>query len=483
MKFTRTTFALAIASLILITSPTTFAAPKHVTILHFNDLHGHLEPTNVDGKSVGGAARITTIVRNIEAENSARSGETLVLFGGDALTGTLISSQFKGAAEFDFLNMLGVDAFVIGNHEFDNGIPKLQQLIEQAKFPIISANTYWKDSGNRLTSPSTLIHGDKIDIGIIGLTTETTSTSANPAKVKDLKFISSIREAKTEIRALKNKTPFIIALTHLGVRGDIRLAKKTKDLSAIIGGHDHVSTNEYCRTVHEIPICQTPANGRYVGRLDFDVDGTNIKYLGSKLIPITENIREDRKTKQLIAGYSKRLAKKFNKVVGRSEIDLYTSRSGRTKLGTFVAESVKWKMGTEIALINSGSVRAPIKRGPIRLKDVMAVQPFDNRLVCFNAKGRDIKEALDHGIKRGGGAFPQTAGISFDVAGKRAKNILINNSPIDINRTYTVASSDFLLTGGDGYSLFKDLPGQKYSDINPADALADYIRLKRVIKP
>jgi 5'-nucleotidase / UDP-sugar diphosphatase len=483
MKLTRTAFALITASFIVIFSTASFAAPKHITILHFNDLHGHLEAEDADGQKMGGAARIATVVHKIEAENSARGWETLILFGGDALTGTLISSQFQGAAEFDFLNILGVDAFVIGNHEFDNRIPRLQELISKAKFPIVSANIYWKKSGESFTPASTIIDADGTDVAIIGLTTETTYTSTSPENVTDIKFTDAIKEAKKEVRDLKGKATLKLALTHQGVRRDIKLAKKVRGLSAVIGGHDHVEPDEYCRTVRSIPVCQTPPHGHYIGRLDFEVDGTDIEYLGSELIPITSEIRQDPKIRKMVSGYSQRLGKRFNRVVGSSAVDLYPSRTGRTRLGTFVAESVQWRTESEVALINSGSVRAPIKRGQIRLRDVMAVQPFDNRLVKFSATGQDIRKALDHGIKRGGGAFPQTAGISFDVEGKRAKNIRINNAPIDIKRTYTVGSTDFLLTGGDGYNMLKGLSGQKQLDINPADALADYIRLKRVIRP
>ncbi len=483
MKFIRSIFVLAIAISSILSSTSAYASPKYITILHFNDIHGHLEQETVGGEKIGGAARIAGLVRKIEEANNARGWETLVLFGGDAITGTLLSSQFKGAAEFDFFNALGVDAMVIGNHEFDNRLSGLQKLIDRAKFPLISANIYWKNSGEHLVSPSTIIDKNGLKIAVVGLTTETTYTSTYPANVRGIRFTDTIKEAKKELKSLKGKAPLKIALTHLGVREDIKLAKRIRELSAIIGGHDHVSKDEYCRVIRGTPVCQTPAYGHYLGRLDFEVDGESVKYLGSKLMAITDDIAKDREVKRILQGYSSHLNKRFNEVIGKSTTTITPSRKGRNFLGTLVAKSVKWKMKTDVAFINSGSVRAPIRKGKITLKDIAEVQPFDNHLVKFSAAGKIIKEALDHGIKRGGGAFPQTAGISFDISGDLAKNIRINDAPIDLKEQYTVGSTDFLLTGGDGYNMFTRLSDKKYSDVKPANALADYIRLKRVIEP
>ncbi len=459
------------------------AAPKHVTILHFNDFHGHLEPDVDDGLAHGGAARIATIVSDIEAENSARGWETFVLFGGDAFTGPLISSEFSGAAEFDFLGMLGIDAFVVGNHEFDNGIPRFQKLIAKAKYPIVSANIYWRANDERLTPATALLEEDGVKLALLGLTTEETAVSTHPSNVTDLRFSDPIKEAKREMRRLKKLSPFRIALTHLGVEGDVRLAKKVRGFSAVIGGHDHVEPDEHCRLVRKVPVCQTPADGQYLGRLDFTVDGKRIDYLGSQLIPITADIAEERAVKRMIAGYTRQLSRSFDRVIARSAETLTPSRKKRTRLGTLVAEAMRTKAGAQIAFVNSGGIRAPLRSGPVRIRDVLTILPFRNQLIIFDVTGAQLETILAHGIEHGGGAFPQVAGIDYEIVDDRPTKITIDGRPLEGKRTYRAVTVDFLVDGGDGYEMLKELPNAYDTNIPLSNALADHLREQRVLRP
>jgi 5'-nucleotidase/UDP-sugar diphosphatase len=458
------------------------AAPKHLTVLHFNDLHGHLKADGVGGVKKGGAARIATIVRRIEKDNLARGWETLVLFGGDALSGTLISSEFEGAAEFDFLNMLGVDAMVIGNHEFDNGIPRFQELIRQASFPIVSANVYWRGSKDRLVPPSVLIEEDHIKVAILGLATKETLITTLPSNVADIFVTDPISEAKKEMKLLRQAAPFRIALTHLGVEEDVRLAKKVRGLSAVVGGHDHVKPDKYCRTVRRIPVCQTPAYGYYVGRLDFEIDDKKVRYLGSELIPVTAEVARDHRVARMVRSYDRRLSKKYDRVIGRAAQDFYSERGRQTDLGKIIAGAIRWKTGAEIGFINSGGIRAPLRRGPITIRDVAAVEPFPNRLVILDVSGRQLTKALEHGIKHGHGALLQVAGMTYEVTKGKPKNIQVGGSPVDPNRVYAAGTVDFLAEGGLDFKMLKTLRCRQ-TDTLIRDAVVDYIRNKRIIQP
>lgn len=467
---------------LLITLPA-LAAPKHVTILHFNDFHGHLEPDVEDGVARGGAARIATIVSDIEKENRARGWETFVLFGGDAFTGTLISSEFRGAAEFDFLNMLGLDAFVVGNHEFDNGLPRFQELIAEVKYPIVSANISWRANDERMMPATALLTKDDVTLALLGLTTEETAVSTHPSNVRDLRFSDAIKEAKREMRRLKKLSPFRIALTHLGVEGDIRLAKKVRGFIAVIGGHDHVSPDEYCRLVRRVPVCQTPPNGCFIGRLDFSIDEKKIDYLGSQLIPVTADVTEDRAVKRMIAHYTRKLSKSFDRVIARSAETLTPSREQRTRLGTLVAEAMRSKTGAEVAFVNSGGIRAPLKSGPVRVRDVLTILPFRNRLITFDVTGAQLETILAHGIEHGGGAFPQVAGIDYEIVDDRPTGITIEGRPMERKRTYRAVTVDFLVDGGDGYGMLKGLSNAYDTSILVSHAFADYLREQRVLRP
>ncbi|HPQ82106.1 MAG TPA: bifunctional UDP-sugar hydrolase/5'-nucleotidase, partial [bacterium] len=342
--------------------------------LHFNDLHGYLE-ARPDG---GGAARIATIVKGVREENRLRGVDTLVLFGGDAFTGTLISNEYEGATEFDFLDSLGIDAMVIGNHEFDFGVPRFEELAASASFPILSANTFWKEDGRRFAKPCAVTG---TGVSIVGLTTQQTRTSTLPENVASLVFKNPVKEAKSALRLKECRAPVSIALTHLGVRGDISLAKKVKDFDAVIGGHDHVPPSQYCRTVKKIPVCQTPANGKYVGRVDLTLDGGRVTESREILIPVDAKVAKDEETASLIERYAKNLKGKYDRVIGTAKKDMPAKGKGQTELGAIVAESMKIKGKAEIAFINTTGLRAPLAKGKIRLRDLAEVLPFRNYLV------------------------------------------------------------------------------------------------------
>jgi len=116
----------------------------------------------------------------------------------------------------------------------------------------------------------------------------------------------------------------------------------------------------------------------------------------------------------------------------------------------------------DVTIINGGGIRASIKKGDMRVKDVYTVLPFDNYIVAIKLTGKRIIEALEHGvsaIEEGAGRFPQVSGLTFTYsrsarAGSRIKEIFINGKPIEPDKEYIVATNDFLAAGGDGYKAF-----------------------------
>lgn len=461
---------------LLLVSLPALGEAKHLTVLHFNDIHGHLE----SGKEGGGAARIASIVRTIEKENRAAGAETLVLFGGDAFSGTLLSSEFEGAAEIDFFNLLGVDAMVLGNHEFDFGRERLEALTQKASFPILSANIFLKGQDVRFARPSIVLRNG-LTIDLFGLTTQETPRTTNPANVTDFSFRDPIREAKEQVRALEHDAPIRIALTHLGVKKDIALAKKVTGLAAIVGGHDHVAPQEYCRVVKKIPICQTPSNGKYVGRIDFKVDGRKAIYQGSSLMATDLSVSEDPAAATLVATYDRRLGKKYDVVVGTAAKDLRIKRGDFFPLGALVAMSALAATKAEAAFINSGGIRAPLLRGPIRLRGVVEVLPFPNRLVVLPLSGVLLERVIAHGARRGGGAFLQVAGMSYRLDGDRPIDIRVAGEPIEPGRIYHIATVDFLANGGEGLTMLAKVADRTPTDVLIRDAFVDFIKRKKVI--
>jgi 2',3'-cyclic-nucleotide 2'-phosphodiesterase (5'-nucleotidase family) len=153
------------------------AKAEKITVLFFNDLHGNLLPFKVkkdDGTTVetGGIAAIATLVKQIRAENKKQGIKTFLLVAGDVLQGTPMSTVFKGKPDIEILNVMGVNAMTVGNHEFDFGLDNFLAMKKAAKFPIISSNIIWKDSKKMVNEPlASLPITSKLTLTVIGATT------------------------------------------------------------------------------------------------------------------------------------------------------------------------------------------------------------------------------------------------------------------------------------------------------------------------
>lgn len=464
-----------ILMLALVLAPAVLLAePQHVTILHFNDFHGHLEP---DGDR-GGAAQIAGIVRAVEQENQAKGVETIVLFGGDAVMGTLVSSEFEGEAEFAFLDELGVDAMTPGNHEFDFGEARFEELATSAAFPVVSANISRTGSGERLLKPCVVLTSG---IGVIGLITPQVRTLTMPSNVAGLTFADPAKEAKRALKLAECRAPIMLALTHEGVSADVALAKKVRGLSAVIGGHDHVRPEEYCREVRGIPVCQTPPNGRFVGRIDLAIENGKVVAAKEGLIPVDATAKPDPGTHKLVERYARKISGKYDRVIGRASEALPARGKGQTKLGMLVAESMREAGNAEIAFINSSGVRTSLKKGPIRLRDLAEVLPFPNRIVVFSITGAELEKVVAHGVGRRGEGGLQVAGFSFDVEDGKPVDIRVGGAPLDPATSYVAATVDFLTSGGSGFAMLAKIPDQRATGVLVLDAAAASIERKKII--
>jgi len=184
-------------------------------------------------------------------------------------------------------------------------------------------------------------------------------------------------------------------------------------------------------------------------------------------------------------------------------------RRAETNLGDLITDITRQASGADVAILNGGGIRTSIKKGEIKVKDVYSVLPFDNYIVAIKLIGREIKEALEHGvsaIEKEEGRFPQVSGVVFTYSpsadiGSRVKEVIVSGKPLDPDKEYSVATNDFLAAGGDGYRAFGDaikaskdfaviggmMKGDKlvYSDSGRwlKDVVVQYIKEKKTIAP
>lgn len=259
---------------------------KHITVLHTNDVHSHIEPFGPDDNrnpNMGGVARRATLIEEIRRQNP----NTLLLDAGDIFQGTPFFNFYGGELEFKLMSKLKYDAATIGNHDFDNGIDGLYSQLPHADFDFISSNYDFKNTildGHAL--PHKVFMKDGVRIGVFGLGIELEGL-VNAHLYKETKYLDPVEVATDMTRILKEeeKCDIIICLSHLGYDyrtdkiSDVKLAAATKDIDLIIGGHTHTFLEK--PKVHtnlagkQMLINQVGCYGLYLGRIDFYLDAEN----------------------------------------------------------------------------------------------------------------------------------------------------------------------------------------------------------------
>jgi len=265
-------------------SMSSFAAPevKKITILHTNDTHSHIDPFPVDDPkypNMGGVARRATMVEQIRRENP----NTLLLDAGDIFQGTPYFNYYGGELEFKLMSMMQYDLATMGNHDFDNGIDGFHAMLPHAKFDFVSANYDFKNTVlNGIVRPYKIFIKDGIKIGIFGVGIELQGL-VDKKLYKETVYLNPIEVAQDMSRILKTeeKCDLVICLSHLGFIydkdkekiSDLVLARTTKNIDLIIGGHTHTFlTKPYIAknlAGEEVVINQVGCYGLNLGQIDF----------------------------------------------------------------------------------------------------------------------------------------------------------------------------------------------------------------------
>ena len=425
---------------------------QRLTVTYFGDFHSQFEPRETEAGERGGFARLAAVVASVRAENP----EALLLVAGDHVQGTPFFNVFHGEPEMRSLDLLGVDAFALGNHEFDNGTEALRAMLEPVSVPVVSANV--RVHGEPMVPAWTSLRAGGARVAVIGATTSELPTivamSLNPG-LTALPESTEIAQAVAEVRSSHD---LVVLLTHCGFAVDSLLAATIPGIDLIVGGHDHI-------TLHEprfVPngergalIVHAGSRGEFLGRLDVTWQrGSGITEWTGRLLPVDASVAPDSVAAAFVAGYREQLSIDFSEVIAQAPQGCSAEgRSlGQTPLGWFVAESIRRAAGAEIGLQNSGGVRASIPPGPVTLEQVFRVLPFENTVVRCTLTGREVAElAAFIESRRGGRGFAQLAGLELGDGGP-----WIQGEPLDPEKSYRVATNSFVYDGGDGYTHFRD---------------------------
>ena len=442
---------------------------KTLTIVHVNDVHGRVEEDTRDGSI--GFAKFKTKLDQLRESNP----NLLLLNAGDTVHGTTLVNVTEGETMVGLMNLVGFDAMVPGNHDFNYGTERLLELAEMAEFPILAANIVKEADKKTVLDPYTIKEVDGLKIGIFGLGTDETKFKSHPKNTIGVEFIDPIEVAKKIVKELQEKeVDMIIALVHLGIEGTTtatskELAEKVEGIDLIVDGHSHEELND---PIGGALIVQAGSYLKNMGIVEVEVKDGKISKKTASLFAYEEAKALDADP-VILAEVTK--IKEINKpivevVIGKSAVDLVGERglvrTGETNLGNLITDAMRKSTGADIAFTNGGGIRAPIAAGDIMVNDILTAFPFTNTLAVIEVTGSELMAALEHGVDRfpeEAGHFPHVSGMtySFDPAkpvGERIEKVTVKGEVLDLAKTYTLVTNDFMAAGGDGYTMFEGKP-------------------------
>jgi len=515
-----------------------------LTILSTNDTHGQPLAYSFSGTvEAGGTAYNSPVAGGLAARKTyidkvkAANPNTLVVDAGDVNTGNIVSNLFQAKPDILGMNLAGYQAMALGNHEFDVSQQSLQDRRKDATFPFLSANIYVKATGKRLVDPYTLVKLPGVTVAVIGVTTTDTPTATMPANVEGLEFRDPAPEVNAVVKEIGKKADFFVVLSHLGIDQDRLLARAVQGVNVIIGGHTHTYMKE-AEVVSGIPIFQVYTGGLFVGRFDVTVtkgkitafnaapmpinlsveykDGNPVKgevkeIKGKKYDFVAGYLEQDPAVLALLQPYADQLTKDMDTVIATSTAEFSHSVNGLnayvrrddTPLANMLVDAMREatseKVGkkVDVFLQNGGGIRAPLPAGPITKKAVYTVLPFDNTIMTANLTGAKLLEILEkkalvtaianYGEKFSGpdGSFLQVSGMTytFDLAAKTVSDVKVGGEPLDPAKTYLIATQNFMMTGGDGYTMLNNATNQYSTSVFQRDMVIDWLTKKGTIDP
>lgn len=498
-------------------SPARHASPAEgalsLTILHTNDTHSHIAGINKYGNACfddtdcrGGLARIATAIRTAKSQND----NVIALDAGDQFQGTLFYSVNKWPMLAELDQHMPYDAMTLGNHEFDEGCLELTRFLAALPFPVLAANLKPAKGCPMLKgnyTPYTLLTVRGQKVAMVGIANnEVVSLAAACPRTFFEDTAACLQRTVRDLEAQGVK--HIIALTHIGLPEDRKLARSVDGVDIIVGGHSH----SYLGPDSEegpYPIIERSPSGQpvlvvtakraaqYLGELNviFDAQGVPFRWNGGARELAAPETR-DAETSALVQKYAASLDEFRNHKVGSHHLSLPDGidacREDDCLGGSLIADAMLEYVrpfGGQVALCNGGSVRAALPSGDISRGDLLSVIPFGNTLVMREITGERLLAALEHGVSEEGGQGPRllhTAGLRYVVdaarpAGSRIVRAEILNekdtgTPLDRKARYVIVTIEYLARGGDAYEMLKDskvIPSPEPIDITVVE---DYLK-------
>jgi len=502
-----------------------------ITILGTTDLHGNINPIDyyTDKPDNRGFAKVATLIKRIRKEQP----NTLLIDSGDTIQGSPLESfhSRKNNVRTDpmmlVMSSLNYDAMAVGNHEYNFGLKVLEKARGEAKFPWLSGNTYEKGTGRTHYKPYIVKEVAGVKFGIVGLTTPGVPYWDNPPNYAGLEFREPVPEARKWVAMLRTqeKVDVVVIAMHMGLGEDLRtgeassgqipheneaisIAKEVPGVDVIFMGHTHRDVPSLY--INGVLLTQANHWGRHLARADLYLQkaptGWRVYAKSARTIPADDRVEPDPEVVKLTEPYDRQTQEWLERVVAQSPQDL-TAEEARFRDTAILdlIQKVQLEAGkADVSMVASFNQQARIAKGPVTVRDVAELYVYENTLVVLEVTGQQLKDALEHSAKYynnyEAGKTPRELindkipAYNFDVAegvtydldlskplGSRIQNLRFKGQPLSLTRKLRLATNNYRVNGGGGYTMYKNAPVVYRSSEEIRELMIDWMERNKTI--
>jgi len=502
------------------------AEDLRLDILWTNDIHGGIDPYEATFMNpdfpprLGGGGSHATYV-NMIRDKSGKERDNFLFDAGDFFQGHPIGTVTKGKAVVEYMNKVGYDLLVIGNHEYDIGEEELKKTLALAKFPILSCNIFDRATGELVdyARPYKMFDKMGLRIAVIGVTTTDTKMMSFPENIKNVEFRPAKPEVEKYIKIVREeeKADLVILVGHMGLpyspepayqhrygedneeQEERRwgydaqeIAHEVEGIDLLVGGHIHKGIAEPWEDplTHTL-VVQGYAYGSGIGHITLKIDPETETVSGYELPAMREGMMvtmfedefiPEHEIAEIIAEQQQLAEVGMDEVIGTATIHLTKDGDAQSLIGNLVCDAMVWAGDADFSFLNLGGIRGAISKGPITYRDVFNVMPFDNAMVILEIDGKLLKDIIElrvsgsrHGLRTSGGKIVYSRKRpDFD----RVTSLEIQGETWQADKIYKVATTDFLLQGNAGLAMLTKLPDSQitYLESTLRDNIVNYIK-------
>ncbi len=473
------TFSSNLVLILLIQSQIAFGDIKEVVLLHTNDIESVYEPIESvwrdDIEFMGGIPYLATLIKQTREAHDV----SFLFDAGDIFTGAL-SKKSLGKLPFDLYSTMGYDVITLGNHEFEYGWEVLSETMYRASFPVLNANIIYEDSGRTFSRPYAIVERDGVRIGVVGVMgVDAFYNTIAKFQRTGLAIKDPTETAQYWVDKIKDDVDIVVVLTHQnktapmqtnkesdpsvqrGFDEDYAMAGKLKNVDVIFGGHsDNGLNNPVIHPDTGTVIGITFGQGMHLGytKFAFNEKDKSVRFIEGRLIPVNaKDESPDKGTLKLIEKQRQQNPELTEEVAYMQNAALRQYNREST-IGNILSDIMRSQSGADIALLNSGAIRADLNSGPVTKEDLINVYPFVDKLTTVQITGKQLKQLIEYSCTLPYG-IAQFSGLQIKYNPSKPKfqrvlQALWNGESINDEQLYTVATTGFVAAGGDGYEIF-----------------------------